>query len=123
MKKYYTAALWLVCWALLAGAMGRAEEKHELRGKHLAAELKCRDCHGTDAPEKRASAALCKECHEGEIKIESKQLPLHGKAGRIVEVNAHASHQGELRCTLCHRAHSPSVLYCNDCHEFDVNVP
>jgi len=122
MTNRHAVASLLIGWALLAGAAGRAEE-HELRGKHLAAELKCRDCHGTDTPDKRAPASRCKECHEGEIKIASKSLPLHGKVGRVVEVNAHASHQDDLRCTLCHRVHSPSVLYCNECHEFDLKVP
>jgi fumarate reductase flavoprotein subunit len=123
MKNRYAVAAIVTCWVLLSGMAGRAEDTHELRGKHLAAELKCKDCHGTDVPDRRAPASRCKECHEGEIEIASKQLPLRGKTGKIVEVNVHASHQGELRCTLCHRVHSPSVLYCNDCHEYDVKVP
>ncbi|MBK1623965.1 hypothetical protein CKO32_10340 [Afifella marina DSM 2698] len=32
--------------------------------------------------------------------------------------NPHASHLGEIDCTECHKAHSPSTLFCSVCHQF-----
>ncbi|PLX68825.1 MAG: hypothetical protein C0603_05890 [Denitrovibrio sp.] len=83
-------------------------------------ELACADCHGTDAPVKRAKTSVCKTCHEdheGEEKV-------YLNNGAEVEVNVHKSHQGELRCTLCHNIHKPSKLYCNQdgCHAFDDDM-
>ena len=86
---------------------------------HQSNELSCTDCHGTDAPERRAPASACINCHSeipGGVKT-------YSDAGNSREINVHDSHDGQLRCTLCHRIHEPSTFYCADCHQFDVEVP
>ena len=83
-------------------------------GKHLEIEVGCVDCHGTEEPVKRAPVSACYSCH-GEY-TEVAQLTAH------MEINPHASHQGEPRCTLCHKTHEPSVLFCNDCHTYEMTV-
>ncbi len=86
---------------------------------HLDNDISCADCHGTATPEKRASAKTCIGCHSeipGTVKT-------YSDAGNTREVNIHNSHDGQLRCTLCHRIHEPSTLYCADCHHFEVKVP
>ncbi len=86
---------------------------------HLDNDISCADCHGTATPEKRASAKACLNCHEqipGSIKT-------YTDAGNERSVNVHDSHDGQLRCTLCHHIHKPSTLYCADCHQFEVQVP
>ena len=86
---------------------------------HLENEISCADCHGTDSPERRAPASACIDCH-GEIPGEVKT---YDDAGIAREINIHDSHDGQLRCTLCHRIHQESSFYCADCHQFDVEVP
>ncbi|MCD8553671.1 cytochrome c3 family protein [Seleniivibrio sp.] len=92
----------------------------DLRGAHKDRGIACEDCHGTKTPEKKAPASVCKTCHadhRGEIKT-------YKNNGHEVKVNPHDSHQGELRCTLCHSIHEPSKLYCNQdgCHAFENNM-
>ncbi len=86
---------------------------------HLENEISCADCHGTATPERRAPASACINCH-GEIPGAVKS---YDDAGTAREINVHDSHDGQLRCTLCHRIHEESIFYCADCHQFDVKVP
>ncbi len=83
-------------------------------GKHAEKGVTCVNCHGEAAPAKRAPVSACAKCHgdyAGIAKLTEKVTP-----------NPHASHQGEVRCTLCHKTHEPSKLYCNECHQFDLKV-
>jgi len=109
----------ILCLALSAGVLF-AQGAGELRGAHSEAGLACVDCHGTDTPDKKAPASACMTCHadhKGEVRE-------YTNNGIKVKVNPHASHQGDLRCTLCHKIHSPSKLYCNQegCHAFDNDM-
>lgn len=83
-------------------------------GKHLENGVSCEDCHETDKPVKRAPDSACKSCHG--------EYPEVAELTKELEINPHASHQGEPRCTLCHKTHEPSVLMCNQCHSFDMQV-
>ncbi len=83
--------------------------------KHEAMGVGCEMCHGVPKPDKRPTMAQCLQCHESYEKLAARTVKL--------KPNPHASHQGELRCTLCHQEHEPSVLYCNQCHQFKQNVP
>jgi fumarate reductase flavoprotein subunit len=85
-----------------------------INGKHGAIGLSCASCHGTDAPTTRAPATVCGQCHGGYDKL--------AQATASANPNPHQSHQGEVRCTLCHKVHQPSVLFCNECHQFDLKV-
>lgn len=94
-------------------------DNNKVNPPHLDNDISCADCHGTDTPQKRAPARFCIECHS--------QVPgliqQYSDGGFERSINVHDSHDGQLRCTLCHKIHNPSKLYCNDCHEFDVSVP
>lgn len=88
--------------------------KPSLRGRHATEALSCKDCHKTTEPVARPPAEACDRCHTyAEL----------ATATAKVDPNPHQSHQGEVRCTLCHRVHQPSMLVCNECHEFELKVP
>jgi hypothetical protein len=37
--------------------------------------------------------------------------------------NPHKSHLGEIACTVCHRAHAESKVYCLGCHQkFEMKI-
>lgn len=91
-----------------------SENKHEIGGKHLESGLTCTDCHGTEEPTKRAPVSACTACHGPYADV--------AELTKDVEPNPHDSHQGEIRCGMCHKSHEPSVNYCNECHEFDFKV-
>jgi fumarate reductase flavoprotein subunit len=109
---------------LVICSLSAAEEKasREISPSHKEAELNCADCHGVAVPEKRAPAAICVECH---TKKEDSKLIEFDDGDRIISINPHNSHIGEIRCTHCHRIHTQSVLHCNDAchHKFKNTVP
>jgi fumarate reductase flavoprotein subunit len=83
--------------------------------KHAGNGATCRSCHETYFPDSRASMDQCLLCHVSYEHV--------AELTREVEPNPHRSHYEDLRCTLCHKAHQPSELYCDTCHEFDLTVP
>ena len=105
--------MFLVLCVMSALCFTQAQEQ-ALRGKHAELQLACSMCHGNDVPTKRAPASACMTCHGEYAAV----------AALTAEVtpNPHDSHQGELRCTLCHKSHEPSILYCNECHSFDLQM-
>jgi len=85
-----------------------------VRGAHGENELKCVECHGTENPIKAPDQDKCLECHGSyeEVSMLTKNLE---------EANPHDSHIGKINCTLCHKVHKASVLYCNEsCHNFEM---
>jgi hypothetical protein len=78
---------------------------------HALKKVSCGACHGTFFPEERASDEQCFKCH--------KSYPNLAELTKNVKPNPHDSHLGEIRCSLCHKAHEKSVFYCNQCHAFD----
>jgi hypothetical protein len=83
--------------------------------RHNRHKVTCQPCHGTYSPEKRASKAQCLTCHESYEHVAALTANL--------EPNPHESHYGKIRCTLCHKAHEASELYCNKCHDFELQMP
>ncbi len=83
--------------------------------RHGQQSVTCRACHGTYFPERRPATEQCYTCHGS--------YQLVASLTEDVEPNPHASHLGEIRCTICHKSHEKSVLYCNQCHLFDLEVP
>ena len=86
----------------------------ETRGKHKENNIACVDCHKTETPDSPADVSACIECH-GEIEDVAKltaELP----------INPHKSHLVDIDCTECHKIHEPSVLYCNKCHNYQMDV-
>jgi hypothetical protein len=74
----------------------------------------CVECHEEDVPTGNAPSSVCNACHGDYSEV----------AGLTeqVEPNPHDSHQGELKCTACHKAHRESVLFCNSCHFYEMTV-
>jgi fumarate reductase flavoprotein subunit len=114
----------LLIAAVLTGAVFAAEKRSgEITGAHAEAELGCTDCHATDKPVKNAPQSSCIECH-GDRSDETPMV-LKEKNGLEFTVSPHNSHAGQIRCTLCHKLHGKSILYCNEAchHEFILTVP
>lgn len=87
--------------------------------KHMQKGVTCEMCHNSAQPVTKAKAKSCAKCHKYE--------DLAQKSAKL-NPNPHDSHAGQLRCTLCHREHEQSVVYCKECHKnddpkFNFNVP
>lgn len=90
--------------------------------KHQAKGVSCEQCHKSAAPVAAAKSKACMQCHN---------YPALAKASaeKKLALNPHDSHAGQLRCTLCHKEHQQSVVYCRQCHKnaddkrFDMTVP
>jgi len=102
----------LIGACLLASLATATLAQPAVNGKH--ASLDCAACHGQPSPASRAPASSCTHCHGDNAAVAAKT------AG--VKPNPHASHEGDLRCTKCHRVHSESVIYCNECHQFNFKL-
>ncbi|MCB2217761.1 cytochrome c3 family protein [Desulfofustis glycolicus] len=106
-----------LCTVYLIGPFNaRAIEVNQI---HRENDITCKNCHEIDEPEKRASDQACIDCHSavpGSVKT-------YADRGMELLVNIHDSHEGQLRCTLCHHIHEPSDLYCNSCHELEIITP
>lgn len=113
MKKLLAAFLIGSIFAFPALAQAPQQFKHMQRG------VACESCHNSAAPAGPAKAKSCAKCHSyDQVAQKSASLPL----------NPHDSHAGQLRCTLCHREHSDSVVHCKECHKngdpkFDFKTP
>ena len=83
--------------------------------KHVAAGLNCAACHAESPPSKPAEQAACIKCHGTNAQLAAKTVN--------DQPNPHASHLGEIACTSCHHIHQASVLYCAQCHNFDLKTP
>jgi len=81
---------------------------------HAKASLSCMNCHGKDlpAPDATVENKKCLECHGPMDQLAQKTEPADFK-----DRNPHKSHLGEIACTVCHKAHSASKVYCLDCHQ------
>jgi hypothetical protein len=88
-----------------------------LDDRHAQHDIPCDLCHGKPAGEDAGSTGQCLKCHVSYERVAA----LTKSKG--VSPNPHDSHYGEIRCTLCHRVHKDSELYCNGCHSFDLKVP
>jgi Cytochrome c3 len=83
--------------------------------KHIAAGLNCAACHSESPPSKQPDTAVCVKCHGSNAQMAAKTAS--------DQPNPHASHLGDVPCTSCHHIHQASVLYCAQCHNFDLNTP
>ncbi len=80
---------------------------------HGKANVVCGGCHGKTLPRE------CAEVENGQC------LACHGPMDRLAEASApkdfpdrnpHKSHLGDIACTVCHKGHQESKVYCLDCH-------
>lgn len=101
-----------------------------LAAKHKTQGVECLDCHQKSYLEKAKEgmnyitgnystplkqinfpAELCLKCHEQDFD----KVKL---ATNFEQSNPHDSHLGQIDCTLCHKAHRQSEVYCAQCHDF-----
>jgi hypothetical protein len=82
--------------------------------RHADKNVGCAGCHGATLPRKRVGNDGCLACHTSYEAVAQKT--------KHAEPNPHDSHVGEVRCTLCHRGHAAPVLYCNQCHSFELKT-
>lgn len=98
-----------VAYAQLFGAVSEAKPHH------TNAEVSCMDCHGTDDPLDGAEEATCLDCHGSRDDIAA--------LTKGMEPNPHFGHEDGISCKACHREHEESVLYCDDCHNWEYTTP
>lgn len=102
-----------------------------LAAKHAEKGVKCLDCHQQGIPEKVREGVLyvsgnyetplkersfkkdeCLKCHQDNWAkvVDSTEFEMS---------NPHDNHLGEIDCSLCHKMHRESEVYCLQCHDFD----
>lgn len=83
--------------------------------KHMSSGLNCAACHAESPSSKQPDLAVCTKCHGTNAQMATKTAS--------DQPNPHASHLGDVPCTSCHHIHQASVLYCAQCHNFDLKTP
>ncbi len=79
-----------------------------LAGKHLAAGLKCDNCHNPYPPQGAPSRETCLNCHQQDY-AEIAAIPS--------QRNPHNNHMAAtIPCVDCHHAHVPYESACLQCH-------
>jgi hypothetical protein len=87
---------------------------------HARKGVMCAGCHGRGLPKSDDTVEndRCIECHGPKDVLSKKTEPKELK-----DRNPHESHLGEIACTVCHKAHKPSKVYCLDCHKaFQMSI-
>jgi hypothetical protein len=88
---------------------------------HARADVSCAGCHATKLPQLDATVEnkKCLECHGPMENLAKATEPAEFK-----DRNPHKSHLGEIDCTVCHKAHGESKVYCLGCHQkFAMAIP
>jgi len=80
---------------------------------HARAGITCTQCHGKDIPkaDDTVENGRCLACHGPLDKLAQKTEPKDFK-----DRNPHKSHLGDIACTVCHKGHAESKVYCLSCH-------
>lgn len=76
----------------------------------------------------------CQSCHSKPIKVSDSEThenqqcrSCHGSyeelANEKLQFDPHVSHLGDINCTSCHSGHSKPQLTCNNCHNFEIDMP
>ena len=106
---------------------------HYLDHVHAEANVSCKDCHhvtpllaATEAftyitgnaqdpmRETTLPKEACLQCHRSYESLAERTSGL--------EPNPHDSHLGELDCSICHKAHRASEVYCTQCHITELSL-
>jgi len=88
---------------------------------HAKKNVTCTGCHGNTLPISEATVEndRCLSCH-GDLE----KLAAQSSLPQYPDRNPHKSHLGEIACTVCHKAHSESEVYCLGCHtKFNMKIP
>jgi fumarate reductase flavoprotein subunit len=98
-------------------AAAAAPQDGFLAGLHDRESIPCAGCHGQDINAlddgEQLVNANCVGCHATLAELGKKA------AGHI---NPHATHLGEIGCTVCHHGHLASKPYCLNCHDFELKI-
>ncbi len=92
-----------------------AQATPTLRGKHAAMNLACDVCHGQVKPREIPEEEVCLKCHGSRNAIAAKTATR--------KPNPHYGHDDSVSCMDCHKSHEPSVLTCDQCHQFGFKTP
>ena len=87
---------------------------------HARAGIVCSQCHGKELPKPDDTVQndRCLACHGPMDKLAAKTEPKDFK-----DRNPHKSHLGEIACTVCHKGHGESQVYCLSCHpKFQMKI-
>ena len=87
--------------------------------KHKNNTLTCETCHQTKIPTTSATQTACIKCHGEIVKIPVREI---AQGNKVIKINVHDSHYGEIDCLACHKIHGKGKLMCNECHTFDIIV-
>ncbi len=85
-----------------------------LDAAHAKKQISCGGCHGKSLPRKGDSVEndRCLLCHGRDESLADRSIP-----AQFPDRNPHLSHLGQIGCTVCHKAHKPSMVYCLECHK------
>jgi len=81
--------------------------------RHGAKNITCAGCHGGTLPKEGDSVEneRCLTCHGPLETLQTKTTPPD-----FADRNPHKSHLGQIACTVCHKGHDESAVYCLQCH-------
>ena len=111
----FKPAVTLACLLCALPALALGADGKFLADRHAGRSVKCESCH-KESPPKAPANAECLACHGPMAKLAARTDKK--------DINPHASHVEEARCTECHSGHKKPKLLCDQCHEFkDIRVP
>lgn len=96
-------------------------ESSNLDALHGKKNVDCGGCHGTQLPVLGDTVEndRCLACHGSLENLVAKTAPKD-----FPDRNPHKSHLGDINCTVCHKTHEPSKVYCLECHpKFQMQIP
>ena len=114
-----------VCFIFIFSSTSFAASKEIVSTlKHKEAGITCVDCHGKGSPKKMPHHSVCIECHDSGNGYYTGEMRTYKNDGKDRQFNVHDSHQGKVRCTVCHTVHKKpeKPMLCNACHQIDVEV-
>jgi hypothetical protein len=108
-------------YALLKKTVNAWAGSSYLDDLHGRKNVTCSGCHGGQLPREDDTVenSRCLSCHGGAEKLAEKT-----KNSDDPRQNPHKSHLGGVNCTVCHKSHGKSLVYCLGCHtQFKMKIP
>lgn len=107
---------------------------NRLDNVHFQANVGCKECHSNYSVKDEIKSGIsfisgryddpmktiqfpkeeCLKCHRSYESLAQRTSDL--------DPNPHESHLGEVDCSICHKSHTTSEVYCNQCHQTDLNL-
>lgn len=109
--KYLVSAM-----AVMMLSSGAAVAKSDNLASFHAEMDSCQSCHTKPlkvSDSETHENAQCKSCHGDYAELANDKL----------HFDPHTSHLGDINCTSCHSGHDKPQLTCNNCHNFDMEMP